>query len=63
MGLRDRDDQEWPAVLLERSPDDRLPVAKPRSMDERTPTPTAVAQVAINDLAAAGAELAVAWQP
>ena len=61
MGLRNRDDQEWPAVLLQRSPDDGLPVAKPRSMDERTPTPAAGAQVAINDLAAAGAELAVAW--
>ena len=57
MGLRDRDDQERPAVLLQRSPDDCLPVPKPRSMDERTPTPAAVAQLAMNDLAAAGASL------
>jgi hypothetical protein len=48
-------------VHLERSPDDGLAVSQPRSMDERTPTPAAAAQVAMDDLAAAGAELAVAW--
>ncbi len=63
MGLRDRDHQKRSAVLLQRSPDDCLPVAKPRSMDERAPTPATIAQLSMNDLAAARAELAVSRQP
>ena len=50
-------------MLLERSPDYGLAVAEPRSMDERAPSPAAIAQLTVNDLAAASAELAVIRQP
>ena len=50
-------------MLLERSPDYGLAVAEPRSMDERAPSPAAIAQLTVNDLATAGAELAVTRQP
>jgi hypothetical protein len=43
VSLRDRDDEEWPAVGLQGPPNDRLPVAQPRPMDEGTPAPPAVA--------------------
>jgi len=63
MGLSDRDHQERPAVHLQRSPDDGLAVAQPRSMDEGAPTPAAVAQLTMDALTAARAKLAVSWQP
>ena len=49
-------------MLFQGSPDDCLPVADPRSMDDRTPAPSAVAPFAMDDLSAAGAELPVVWQ-
>jgi hypothetical protein len=59
VSLSDGDDEEWPAMFLEASSDDRFTVAEPRRMDERTPAPAAVASFAMDDLPAAGAELSV----
>jgi hypothetical protein len=50
MGLGDRDYEKRPAMGLKRAPDDRLPVAQPRLMNERTPAPTAVPPLAVDDL-------------
>jgi hypothetical protein len=66
MRLRDRDNKERPAVYLQRSPDDGLAIAQPRSMDERAPAPAAVAQLAMDALTAARAKLAISrqrWRP
>jgi hypothetical protein len=60
--LRDRDDQERPAVLLEGAANDRLPISQPRPMDDRTPAAAAVARLARDDLSAASAKLAIVRQ-
>jgi hypothetical protein len=63
MGLSDRDYEKRPAVRLECPPNDRLPVAKPCPMDERTPAPTAVLPLAVNDLSAARTQLPTGGKP
>jgi hypothetical protein len=62
MRLGDRDDEKRPAVLQQGSPDDRLSISQPCPMDNRTPPPPAVATLTMDDLPAAGAELAVIRQ-
>jgi len=62
MRLGDRDDEERPAVFLQRSSDHRLPVPQPRPMNHRTPAPTTIAAVTVDDPSAARAELAVVGQ-
>jgi hypothetical protein len=63
MGLGDRDYEKRPAMGLKRAPDDRLPVAQPRLMNERTPAPTAVPPLAVDDLPAARAQLPIGGKP
>ncbi len=60
MVLRHGDDEERPAVSLQRPANDRLAVPAPRSVHERAPAPPAVAPLAMDDPPAASAELAVA---
>ncbi len=62
MRLGDRDSEKRPAVLQQGSPDDRVSISQPRPMDNRTPPPPAVATLTMDDLPAAGAELAVIRQ-
>ena len=58
--LRYGDDEERPAVSLQRPANDRLAVPAPGPVDERAPATAAVAPLPMDDPPAAGAELPVA---
>lgn len=61
--LSNRNQEERPAMRLERSPDNGLPVLQPRPMDQWTPAPSTVTPLPVDDLSAARTQLPIGGKP